>query len=84
MVEPSPEQNEDSHEQLMRLFREYFRANQDWINKGTRTAGMEVRRLLAEIRIVARERRAHVQQWRHYVDQQKAQKKGKGGASTTN
>lgn len=74
-VEPSPYQNEESHEQLMAAFREYFKANQDWQNKGTRRAGENMRYWLAQIRIIARQRREHVQQYRVYLDQKKAQKK---------
>ena len=70
-VEPSPYQNEESHEQLMAAFREYFKANQDWQNKGTRRAGENMRYWLAQIRIIAKERRTHVQQYRVHLDQAK-------------
>ena len=83
-VEPSPYQNEESHEQLMAAFREYFKANQDWQNKGTRRAGENMRYWLAQIRIIARQRREHVQQYRVHLDQAKLarkarQKAGDGG-----
>ena len=85
-VEPSPYQNEESHEQLMAAFREYFKANQDWQNKGTRRAGENMRYWLAQIRKIARDRRAHVQQYRVWLDRDKAAKKAnqkaQGGAST--
>ena len=68
--------DEETHDELMRLFREYFKMNQQWINKGTRVAGLETRQLLAQIRIVARDRRARIQEWRHWIDAEKAQKKG--------
>jgi hypothetical protein len=74
-VEPSPYQNEESHEQLMAAFREYFKANQDWQAKGTRRAGERMRYWLAQIRIIARQRREHVQQYRVYLDQKKALRK---------
>ena len=74
-VEPSPYQNEESHEQLMAAFKEYFKANQDWQNKGTRRAGENMRYWLAQIRIIARNRREHVQQYRVYLDRQKARQK---------
>ena len=74
-VEPSSYQNEESHEQLMAAFRNYFKANQDWQNKGTRRAGEQMRYWLAQIRIIAKERRAHVQQYRMWLDKEKAQKK---------
>lgn len=77
-VEPSSVQNEESHEQLMSAFRNYFKANQDWQNKGTRRAGEQMRYWLAQIRIIARERREHVQQYRVWLDQDKASRKTKG------
>jgi len=82
-VEPSPYQNEESHEQLMAAFREYFKANQDWQNKGTRIAGENMRYWLAQIRIIAKQRREHVQQYRVFLDtakrERKANQKGTGG-----
>ena len=77
-VEPSSVQNEESHEQLMAAFRNYFKANQDWQSKGTRRAGEQMRYWLAQIRIIARERREHVQQYRVWLDQDKASRKSKG------
>lgn len=77
-VDPSSEQNEESHERLMDAFRHYFKANQDWQNKGTRRAGEQMRYWLAQIRIIARERREHVQQYRVWLDQDKAARKSKG------
>ena len=74
-VDPSPHQNEESHEQLMAAFKEYFKANQDWQNKGTRRAGENMRYWLAQIRIIARNRREHVQQYRVYLDRNKALQK---------
>ncbi len=74
-VEPSPYQNEESHEKLMAAFKEYFKANQDWQNKGTRRAGENMRYWLAQIRIIAKDRREHVQQYRVYLDRNKARQK---------
>jgi len=59
----------------MAAFREYFKANQDWQRKGTRRAGENMRYWLAQIRIIARQRREHVQQYRVYLDQSKAERK---------
>ena len=83
-VEPSPYQNEESHEKLMAAFREYFKANQDWQAKGTRRAGENMRYWLAQIRIIARERRGHVQQYRVWLDREKAQKKAGKDQDDTN
>ena len=77
-VEPLEYQDEQTHEQLMEAFRQYFKANQKWINKGTRSAGEETRYWLAQIRIIARDRRDKVQRYRVHIDQVKAQKKGDG------
>jgi hypothetical protein len=55
----------NTHEYLMQLFREYFKQNQDWESSETHAAGMRCRALLAEIRIVARKRRAEIQEVRH-------------------
>lgn len=74
-VKPSSHQNEESHEQLMAAFRQYFKANQDWQAKGTRRAGEQMRYWLAQIRIIARDRREHVQQYRVWLDQDKAARK---------
>jgi len=74
-VEPSSIQNEESHEQLMAAFRQYFKANQDWQSKGTRRAGEQMRYWLAQIRIIAKDRREHVQQYRVWLDQDKAARK---------
>lgn len=76
-VEPSSYQNEESHEQLMAAFKEYFKANQDWQAKGTRRAGENMRYWLAQIRIIAKQRREHVQQYRVWLDRDKAQKKAR-------
>ena len=76
-VEPLEYQDDTTHDALMEAFRQYFKANQKWINKGTRIAGEEVRYWLAQIRIIARERRDKVQRYRVHLDRTKAQKKGK-------
>jgi len=88
-VEPVPYQNEESHEQLMAAFREYFKANQDWQNKGTRIAGENMRYWLAQIRIIAKARREHVQQYRVWLDRSKLERKANqkalgGGETDTN
>ena len=74
-VDPVPFQNEESHERLMTAFKEYFKENQKWQARGTRRAGENMRYWLAQIRIIARERREHVQQYRVWLDQDKAQRK---------
>lgn len=44
-------QDEELHEQLMKAFREYFKANQEWMAKGTRRAGMDTRHWLTKLGI---------------------------------
>ena len=55
----------DTHEQLMKLFKEYFVQNQDWESNQTHTSGRRARNALAEIRILARKRRAEIMEVRH-------------------
>ena len=81
-VEPVNFQNEESHEQLMAAFREYFKANQDWQAKGTRRAGEHMRYWLAQIRIIAKDRRAHVQQYRVWLDKEKRARKAQDNDNT--
>lgn len=59
-------QDEELHSELMNLFRQYFEANQRWLNEGTKRAGMDVRRILSEIRRVSKDRRAHIMDWRYW------------------
>jgi hypothetical protein len=64
----------DTHEQLMALFRQYFKENQTWEAKQTHTAGIRVRNLLADIRIVARKRRAEILEIRKQKPSQSSEK----------
>jgi hypothetical protein len=59
----------------MKAFQEYFRENQEWQMRGTKVAGERVRHCLAQIRIIARDRRMHIQQYRTWLDQEKARRK---------
>lgn len=49
------------HEELMSLFREYFRLNLEWETKRTHASGMRVRKALSEIRRLATDRRQEIQ-----------------------
>jgi hypothetical protein len=83
-VDPIDYQDEETHEQLMNAFREYFKSNQEWVNRGTRRAGENSRYWLAQIRIIAKARREKIQQYRVHLDKTKAQKKaGEGKGSDT-
>lgn len=78
------QQDEELHAELLRLFRLYFEANQNWVNKGTRRAGMDTRRLLSDIRRVCSARRDHIMEWRRWLDSEKAQNKGSAGPDNDN
>jgi len=67
--------DEDLHEQLMQAFREYFKANQDWVHKGTRRAGMDTRDILNDIRKLCIQRRKHIMDWRYDLDADKYERK---------
>jgi len=83
-VEPLSYQDEETHDKLMEAFREYFKANQKWINKGTRISGENARYWLAQIRIIARDRRDKIQRYRVHKDLTKAQNQGKAGPTDAN
>lgn len=72
-------QDEDLHDQLMYAFRQYFEANQKWLSKGTRRAGMDVRYWLNEIKHLSIARRKAVMEWRYDLNEKtkikKAQKR---------
>lgn len=68
-------QDEDLHDQIMYAFRQYFEANQKWLAKGTKRAGMDVRFWLNEIKKLAIERRKVVMDWRYEKNTQMAEKK---------
>lgn len=75
--------DEELHDQIMQAFREYFKANQDWMNKGTRRAGMTARARLNEIKHLCVERRKHIMDWRYDLDADKyAKKKAKNQKGT--
>ena len=66
---------EETHDQLMKAFQQYFKANQNWINKGTRRAGMDTRYWLSEIRRLCSERRDNIMDWRRWLNEETKQKK---------
>lgn len=74
------ERDEKTHDELMAAFREYYKANQHWIARGTRRAGMDTRYWLSEIRRICSDRRDKIMEWRHELneatEEKKAQKRG--------
>lgn len=71
----TPPRDEELHDQLMEAFRQYYKANQEWAEKGTRRAGLKTRKWLSEIRHIAIERREVIMQWRYEIDKEKAERK---------
>lgn len=67
--------DEKTHDKLMDAFREYYKANQKWINKGTRRAGMDTRYWLSEIRRLCSERRDIIMEWRYDLNEKTEAKK---------
>lgn len=56
-------QDEELHAQLLKVFREYFEANQRWINEGTKVSAIRLRQKLSEIRKICSARRVVVREW---------------------
>jgi hypothetical protein len=79
---------EKTHDELMRAFREYFEANQKWVNRGTRRAGMDARYWLSEIRRICSQRRDNIMAWRYDLNEKtekiKAQKQQAPGDDHAN
>jgi hypothetical protein len=62
-VEPIDYQDEELHEELMAAFRVYFKANQTWLNTGTKRSAVRLRQALSEVRRICIERREIVRRW---------------------
>ena len=56
-------QDEELHAELLKVFREYFEANQRWINEGTKVSAIRLRQKLSEIRKICSQRRVVVRDW---------------------
>jgi hypothetical protein len=67
--------DEELHDQLMDAFREYYKANQDWLNKGTRRAGIDVRNALNRIKHLTIARRKVIMDWRYELDAEKFERR---------
>jgi hypothetical protein len=68
-------QDEELHAELLQAFREYFEANQRWINEGTKVSGIRLRQKLSEIRTICSRRRVVVRDWGVEKEQQLAERK---------
>lgn len=70
-------QDEELHAELLKVFREYFEANQRWINEGTKVSAIRLRQKLSEIRRICSERRVVVRDWATEKEAQLAERKEK-------
>jgi hypothetical protein len=70
-------QDEQLHAELLKVFREYFEANQRWINEGTKVSGIRLRQKLSEIRKICSQRRVIVRDWAVEKEAQLAARKEK-------
>lgn len=57
------DQDEELHDKLMVLFREYFKQNQYWLSRGTYRHAVIVRNLLNDIRKTCSARRKVIWDW---------------------
>jgi hypothetical protein len=63
-------QDEEIHAELLKVFREYFEANQVWINEGTKASAIRLRKKLSEIRKICSQRRVVVREWAEWKEEQ--------------
>lgn len=75
------DRNEELHTELMKAFNSYFKANQKWVTKGTRKAGMQARFWLSEIRRIAKAQRQVIMEWRYDIDAEKKERKAQNESS---
>lgn len=64
------DQDEELHAELLKVFREYFEANQVWLNEGTKASAIRLRKKLSEIRRVCSRRRVVVRDWLDWKEEQ--------------
>lgn len=70
-------QDEELHAALLKAFREYFEANQRWINEGTKVSAIRLRQKLSEIRTICSARRVVVRDWGIEKEAQLLERKAK-------
>lgn len=61
-------QDEELHDELLKKFREYFQANQEWLAKGTKRSAIKLRRIMSEIRTICSRRRVVVREWAEWKE----------------
>ena len=64
------DQDEELHAQLLLKFREYFEANQKWLNTGTKRSAIDLRRIMSELRRICSQRRVVVRDWLDWKEEQ--------------
>lgn len=67
-------QDEELHDQLLKKFREYFQANQEWLSKGTKRSAIKLRRIMSELRTLCSQRRKVVREWSEWKEAELAVK----------
>jgi hypothetical protein len=80
-----PEQDEELHDELLKLFRQYFQANQEWLAKGTKRSAINLRQIMSDIRRVCSARRVVVREWMDHKEaellERKLERKGQNQGS---
>ena len=80
-----PEQDEELHDELLKLFRQYFQANQEWLAKGTKRSAINLRQIMSDIRRVCSARRVVVRNWMDHKEaellERKLERKGQNSTS---
>jgi hypothetical protein len=67
--------DEETHDQLLQAFREYFKLNQVWLEDATQVSGMKTRQCLSKIRDLCFLRRKIIMDWRYEVNDFKVARK---------
>ena len=57
--------NEDLHDEIMRVFNQYFKAYQSWLKIQNSTSGIDVRNELTTLRQLCKSQRLYIQDWRY-------------------
>lgn len=73
--------DEELHAELLKKFREYFEANQTWINEGTKASAIRLRKKMSELRRICSQRRVVVRNWMDWKEQQLEERKNKRNSS---
>ena len=55
--------NDETHDELLKAFRVYFEANQNWHNDQTKISAIRLRQILSDIRRICSKRRVVVREW---------------------